>query len=71
MSIWRRLNSPLSDRGFDIFAVVGLLAFGLSGFIDMTLGLGFPWLKRVFLVLGIIAAVRMFKERQGFRDDQS
>ena len=55
MSLWRRLNGPMSERTQDVVAIAGLLLFGLSGFIDRADGLEFGRIKLIFLVLGIIA----------------
>ena len=52
---WKKLNSPLSDHGANLVGSLGLLAFGLSGFIDAADGRSFSILKIVSSLLGAIA----------------
>lgn len=53
-SLGALLGRPMSARGLDLFAAIGLLAFGLSGFIDRMDGLGFPSYKIIALAAGAL-----------------
>lgn len=55
--MWKKLNRPLSDRAWNWVTVGGLLLFGLTGFIDMADGLGFPPLKVGATVLGVVVLI--------------
>lgn len=52
---WKRINSPLSDHGANLVGSLGLLAFGLSGFIDAADGRSFSVLKVIAVTLGASA----------------
>ena len=49
------MNSPLSDHAANIVSSLGLLVFGLSGFIDIADGRAFSWFKGGALLAGVVS----------------
>lgn len=71
------MNSPLSDHAANVVGSLGLLAFGLSGFIDVADGRTFSILKAASLALGavslavvIVARVRSRRSERGKRSEK-
>lgn len=63
---WRVLTKPMSDRQWAVISLVGLLGFGLTGFIDVALGLGYSKLKAAALGIGVIYfAFLLYGRRRG------
>jgi hypothetical protein len=58
---WGIINRPMSSRQMDIIAALGLLVFGLTGFVDAASGLGFSKLKMLFVALGVASLARWLK----------
>jgi hypothetical protein len=52
---WSRMNTPLSDHAANLVSSIGLLAFGLSGFIDQADGRPFSMWKVASLAAGLIS----------------
>jgi hypothetical protein len=74
-SWWKRVNSPLSDHAANVVGSLGLLAFGLSGFIDVADGRTFTILKAASLALGAVSLAVVFalrvKARRSGRGNRS
>ena len=60
---WSQLNSPLSDHAADMVGSLGLLVFGLSGFIDLADGRTFSLLKGSSLVAGVVSLAIVIARR--------
>lgn len=50
---WKRINAPLSDFGANVVGSLGILGFGLTGFVDAADGLSFSKLKAWSVVVGL------------------
>ncbi len=57
VSLWRRLNQPLSERHMTAIGTLGFLAFGLSGLLSMVEGAPFSGERALSLVVGIVMGV--------------
>lgn len=67
-----KLSRPLSPQVMDAIGCLGFMGFGMSGFIDRAVGLEFPPIKAVSLIVGGLLCVRFVRRhRRTARPGQS